>query len=541
MPIIAIDTETTGPDFQHGCKPFFVSMFDDSGNSYGFEWIVDPFSREVQVDQKDVKEIKQIIKSYDRLVFHNSKFDIKALASIGIKVPFHKVHDTHLLGHTVDSEQKLGLKQLCIDYLDYPDDDQQELNEIVNKARRLGKKHSMDLARANHPHFPATKTPAGKGKGWWLLDMWLPKAICTSAKAVAKQELTKEEIKQWEDVLKTYAMSDAERTLVLFKVFYASIRERKLLSQYELNRKLLKVTYEMEVKGITLKTKTLKSEIKRYENRVEQELNKASQIGSEWIKDINVNSSKQLSELLYDHWKLPVESFTMNNNPATDAQTLLSLREKQRKTSKPYQFITSLIIGKKFQTAKRYLEGYQNALKGNRLYPNYNLVGTSTTRFSSSNPNAQNIGKGGDPFIDELKDAGLNLRKVFGPAKGKIWYALDYSQLQLRIFAHVSKQENLIQAFNDGYDAHDFVAHKIFNIPMDKPVSSGQRRIAKNVNFGFIFGASPRKIEETARIKGLWNTVTKIFPNAHKFIQETKKFVDKNHCVFTPGGYQLWQ
>lgn len=126
---------------------------------------------------------------------------------------------------------------------------------------------------------------------------------------------------------------------------------------------------------------------------------------------------------------------------------------------------------------------------------------------------------------------------VFGPAKGRVWYSYDYNQLQLRIFAHVSGEDGMVKAFAEGWDAHNFVASEIFKT--EKPTKL-QRRIAKNVNFGFIFGAQPAKVEVTAGVPGLWDTVVKLFPNAHKFMDATKKLVKKQGYVNTMGGYRLY-
>jgi DNA polymerase-1 len=128
---------------------------------------------------------------------------------------------------------------------------------------------------------------------------------------------------------------------------------------------------------------------------------------------------------------------------------------------------------------------------------------------------------------------------VFGPKKGRVWYCLDYSQLQLRIFAYVAGEKQLIQAFEDGYDAHTYMAMRIFNKDADD-ITKLERRIAKNVNFGFIFGASPSKIELTAGVPGLWDTVIRMFPSAHRLMESTKKQVYRTGYVTTPHGYRLY-
>ena len=102
--IISLDTETTGVDFHHGTKPFLVTTTDSDNNTVFWEWDVDPFTRDPQIPLRDIKEIKELIKSADRLVLQNPKFDARALESIGIRdFPWHKVDDTLMAGHMLAS------------------------------------------------------------------------------------------------------------------------------------------------------------------------------------------------------------------------------------------------------------------------------------------------------------------------------------------------------------------------------------------------------------------------------------------------------
>ena len=91
---------------------------------------------------------------------------------------------------------------------------------------------------------------------------------------------------------------------------------------------------------------------------------------------------------------------------------------------------------------------------------------------------------------------------MYGPHQGRVWFCIDYSQLQLRIFAYLTEEQSMIDAFAAGYDFHGFMASRIFNKDIDK-ITKSERRIAKNVNFGFVFGASPKKIEATSGMTGL--------------------------------------
>lgn len=179
------------------------------------------------------------------------------------------------------------------------------------------------------------------------------------------------------------------------------------------------------------------------------------------------------------------------------------------------------------------------------LFASYDEAGTATTRLGCREPNLMNVAKAMNPFEKDFPDVSYYLsespsvRGIFGPPAGYFWYPMDYSQLQLRIFAAASQEASLQQAFLDGWDAHDYMAHRIFNLPEGVKPEDAQRRIAKNVNFGFIFGAGEAKIDATAGRPGLYQDVLRLFPNAHKFIERTKEGIRRDGCVYTLGGYPL--
>jgi len=172
-----------------------------------------------------------------------------------------------------------------------------------------------------------------------------------------------------------------------------------------------------------------------------------------------------------------------------------------------------------------------------QIHANFNLTGTKTTRFSCSGPNLQNIDKGEEPFFKVIEDIVKEYsgRKCFGPRPGTLWLDIDYRQLQLVIFAHLSKEQKMIDAVNKGMDFHDFMARKIFGLSDTQTPDKGQRRIAKAVNFGFIFGSQPNKIEMTCKKPGLWNTLTKLFPNAIGFLAENKAKAERDGYVTVKG------
>jgi DNA polymerase-1 len=178
----------------------------------------------------------------------------------------------------------------------------------------------------------------------------------------------------------------------------------------------------------------------------------------------------------------------------------------------------------------RYLQGYFNLLDDwGCVHPSFNQVGTSWTRYSSSDPNGQNVSK----------KAVLPLRRVFGPPPGYVWLAVDYAQLELRIFAYASKDQGLIKAFESGMDFHMQTACEMFGVAPDK-VTSEQRRFAKNVNFGIIFGAGPNKIDHTTGRPGTYALYMQKFPNARDYMRRVISGVEEKGYCETLGGYRLY-
>jgi len=176
------------------------------------------------------------------------------------------------------------------------------------------------------------------------------------------------------------------------------------------------------------------------------------------------------------------------------------------------------------------------------VYPSYNTTGTRTTRFSSSAPNITNVGKGEEE--EEVQDDGtlkvvgkeFQLRKCFGPAPGRIWVAIDYQQLQLINFAYMANDPYLKAVFESGKDIHDEVAREMFDT--DEPTKL-QRRAAKAVNFGIIFGAGDKKTDLSSGMPGTSSLFKSKLPGVQEYMQKVMNFVRRHGRVLTLGGYPL--
>jgi len=527
---IAIDTETTGPCFHHGCRAFAVSMCDQSGDTYYWECPVNPKTRIPEWSKQSLKEIKDILKAHDTWVFHNALFDMRALSflpGIGdwVQGRLRKVmiHDTMLAAHVLDSSGPKGLKDLAVHHLDILDDDEKDLDTTVKSLRTIAKKLGWCIAEENHPHM------AGIDKGFHKMDMWLPKAIAKHQNLPAEHH--------YQTVCQTYAVKDAIRTAGLFVIQQNSLNELKEPYTDQLNTLL--PFFDMENHGFYLLDSRFLSEIddanqtqSKYHSSMQRILN--TNFG---IEEFNPNSHLQLKKVLFEQFKFKSESQTKAGSPSTDKSALPKLK-LQTNTYAARRFVDSLISYREVSAALRYLNSYKRYQKGFYLYPNVHIVGTSTTRISMSNPNGQNIGKGKERVDDEgnLLEVEYSIRKVFGPPKGYKWLDIDYDQLQIRIFAYWSKEPVLIKAIEDGFDFHDTVAKMIFETDT---ITKAQRKVAKYVNFGIIFGAGSNKIDSMCGIPGTHAKVLKLFPNVADALNRTGAFVRKRGYVETASGYRL--
>ena len=203
-------------------------------------------------------------------------------------------------------------------------------------------------------------------------------------------------------------------------------------------------------------------------------------------EEFNINSTKQLGEILFEKLKLPVVKKTKSGY-STDVDVLEKLRDEHPVIERILEYRQLMKLN------STYVEGMKPYInnKTKRIHSFFHQTITATGRISSTEPNLQNI-----PTRFEL---GKQLRKVFKPADGCLYIDADYSQVELRVLAHISNDEHMVQAFNNGEDIHRQAASKVFNTPIDE-VTKEQRSNAKAVNFGIVYGISDFGLGEQLHI-----------------------------------------
>ena len=251
------------------------------------------------------------------------------------------------------------------------------------------------------------------------------------------------------------------------------IKKNKLEDLYEkIEGPLIKVLAEMEYKGIAIDKDYLKLLIKQYDKEINQLINEIYELSGE---KFNINSPQQLANILFNKLKLEYSKKTKTGY-STDINTLITLIDKHPIISKIIDY------REKVKLKNTYIDVLPNLIdpKDGRVHTTYNQLGTTTGRISSSEPNLQNI-----PVRTEL---GRQIRKAFIPGEGyDFLLSADYSQIELRILAHLSEDEKLIDIFNKNGDIHSFTASEIFGVDI-KDVTEELRRKAKAINFGIIYG-----------------------------------------------------
>lgn len=527
---VAIDTETTGLFGHHGCRPFAVSTCDQDGNTNYWETPVNPATRTPNWTLSTVQKIWDYLIKFDVWVFHNLTFDLWMLSFLPSRKfgqiaqfmeEYIDFHDTLVRAHLFNSKEPLGLKEQALLHCGILDDDEKELDDCIKHLRHEAKKRSWTIAEEGIEEL------AGQRSKFHKCDFWIAKEIARSDRLPSKHP--------YHNICKTYAIKDSIRTAALFIRQEQTFESHpELLKPYKIQKNVILPIYRMAQQGISLHRIKFQTEMQEAENAKKVFVKTLRKLCND--SNFNPNSGLQLKKVIYEQFKFRVDRSTAKGNPSTDKSALPGLLN-QDANKDARKFISTLLQYREVDSALKYMHSYQRFQRNEILYPSFNQCGTSTTRLSSSNPNGQNIGKGKERF-DEDGNAiiAYSIRRVFGPDKGKVWSSIDYDQLQLRIFAYWSKESSLIDAFVKGFDFHTYMAMLIFET--DEPTKI-QRRVAKNVNFGYIFGAGENKIDATAGMPGIFRRVQSLFPNVTDAINRTVSFVRKHGYITTASGYRL--
>ena len=419
--VFAIDTETNSLDtVTANLVGISLSVKEGSGCYIPIGHKYEGCPKQLTL-QEVIDEIgKAVERNKEKAVGQNLKFDIPILSRHGIVIDkFHA--DTMLMSYVLNSTAtRHGMDKLAMYYLNY---------ETIKYGDVAG----------------------------------------TASKQISFSEV---EI----DTASNYAAEDADITLRLFNKLDELLKEKpsqvKLLK--ELEYPLVHVLSRVEQNGAKIDKNKLKEHSKELSAKISDLTAQAYKISGE---EFNLDSPKQLLEVLYEKLKLPVLKKTPKGQPSTNEETLQRLSEEYE--------LPKIIL--KYRTLAKLKSTYTDSLirienpSTKRIHTSYQQAITSTGRLSSTEPNLQNI---------PIKTSeGRRIREAFIPEKGNVLISADYSQIELRIMAHLSKDKNLTNAFNKGVDVHSSTAAEVFGVKIED-VKDEQRRSAKAINFGLMYGMS---------------------------------------------------
>lgn len=329
-----------------------------------------------------------------------------------------------------------------------------------------------------------------------------------------------------EEVYK-YAAEDADVTLKLYNIFKDKLVKENLIRLFEdIEMPLVPVLAQMEKNGVCVDTGSL-AEVSAAMTRRMTEIE--SEIHEMAGKEFNISSPRQVGEVLFEDLKVSGKAKkTKTGQYTTSEEVLQGLKSKHP------------IVGKilDYRSLKKLLSTYIDALpqliskRTGHIHTSYNQAVTTTGRLSSSKPNLQNI-----PIRDE---DGKEVRKAFIPEEGCKFFSADYSQIELRLIAHLSGDENMIEAFREGHDIHAATAAKIFKKPIEE-ISHDERRKAKTANFGIIYGISAFGLAERLEVsrseaRELIDSYFDTYPGVKRYMEQSVERARRDGRIATAMG-----
>ncbi len=324
------------------------------------------------------------------------------------------------------------------------------------------------------------------------------------------------------DKAKDYAAEDADITYRLYKKFHKSLKSERLINIYEIFEKpLIKILAFMEIEGIKVDNKFLKSLSLKFENKIEKIQKEIFKISK---KEFNIASPKQLGEIIYNDLKITGLKKTKKGSFATSASVLEDL------AFKGHDFAKLVLDWRQLSKLKNtYSDSLPEHLNPNtkRVHTSFLLAATTTGRLASSDPNLQNI-----PI---KTDDGRDIRKAFIAEKDNLLISADYNQIEMRILADLADVKELKKAFKNNEDIHSLTASQIFGVDIKK-VDKDQRRKAKAINFGIIYGISQYGLAKQINVSNyeaeeFLNSYFAKFPEIKIYMDNTIKFCRKSGYV----------
>jgi DNA polymerase-1 len=334
------------------------------------------------------------------------------------------------------------------------------------------------------------------------------------------------------EIAAPYASEDADITLQLHQTLWPKLQAIPALEKVynELEMPLLPVINQVERNGVNIDIWMLQQQSDDMAHQIVELEKQAHQSAGQ---EFNLGSPKQLQEILYVKQELPVKKKTPKGQPSTAEEVLQELADEGYELPQLIMQYRGLSKLKSTYTDKLPLQVNKSS---GRVHTSYHQAVTATGRLSSSDPNLQNI-----PI---RTTNGRRIREAFVAGEGNTLLAADYSQIELRIMAHLSGDESLVKAFAEGADIHRHTASEIFNVTLDD-VTSDQRRSAKAINFGLIYGMSAHGLSKQLGIErhqaaDYMNVYFERYPGVRAYMDNTREQAKQDGYVETLFGRRLY-
>ena len=464
--LLASDTETTGlnpwgtiKDYGfYPARPFAFSFCDSEGNTDYIRWRVNPKTRQVFFDAKDIHLLKDIYNNPHFIhIGHNFTFDYRMINAIGIPIK-GIVRDTLIMAHIVTggSELAYGLKFLGNKYLNIDTSDEKELRTATIKARHEGKKLGYYIA--DDDHF---------GKDPIKADYWLaPSEIC-----------------------KKYTILDSIRTMLFNKLWYNEILSNpNLLKVWKRETRLTIVTRAMENRGVKLYYEEMKKLVKEYESYIQKQLKLASQLGGEGL---NFRSHKQMTQKFYIEKKFK-PSFNKNGGYVLNKDKLIEIAQQD-----PLAQVILNYRGANHMISS-FLKPYDKFKARDEqgdwiLHPSFKQCGPVTGRYSCGDPSLMCVAS--EDTIRNLTQVEYKPKRVLGPRKNYLWYLPDFGQIEVWVFAFLAKDKIMMDILLSGGDIHGRIARQIWGSePEFETCYDAYRKRAKLILFCKFYGGGSNKV-----------------------------------------------
>lgn len=510
--IISLDTETTGIDIAHGAMPFLVTWYEKgSAGPCLCQWPVDVMTRRPEIPEEDIAHIAEVIDASDLVYLQNSKFDVRALASIGIEVPWSKVRDTLAMGHLLASNHRHDLTSMCIEYLGVNIDKYEvEVKRVTQECRGIVKRDypSWLIADEGVQGMPSVKGSSKRDEDKpWKNDMWLPAALANYY--VTNGLCDESEIdERWLTACPRYAYADSEHALHLGLEMERLIRSRGLWSIYEHRLHLPRVACEMECWGLTAIGDYTEGAVNSYEEHVAEAEDVLTSIAAKYGHKLELADGASLNDNMRDffygsvinacprctytkrvkHWNGEGQAAWIdkptcpkcakpsgrgkNKRPGMTHELVTvrranlnlpiiasvksgnasldaaALQEYVNTTEGDAQeFIRVLLDKRGYDTALSYMAGYQRFWLPVPGHPGYYRIHGSLNPFGTDHLRWAS----NSPNMQNIgvgDDEGeLSLRECFGPLPDREWWRMDFKNIEKRIPAYECMEPKLVEIF----------------------------------------------------------------------------------------------